>query len=347
MEPCPKTTSSAARPPSRTARRVGEVGLGVQVPLVLGQLLGHAERHAGGQDGHPATGSACGDSAATSACPDSWTATAALLARQQDVRALAGCRAGSGRGPAAKSAAVITLAVVPDRDDGRLVDQVGQVGAGEAGRAAGDRRQVDVGGQLLAARRARPGSARALGLGGQRDDDLPVEPAGPQQRRVERLGPVGGGHARRRPAPGRSRPSRPAAGSGSARARRWTDRPAPPRRWPMASISSMKMIDGARLRASANRSRTRDAPTPTNSSTKPEPVTEKNGTEASPATARASRVLPVPGGPTISTPRGPIAPAAAYRPRIAQEVHDLADLALDPLVAGDVGEAWSSAARRR
>ena len=81
----------------------------------------------------------------------------------------------------------------------------------------------------------------------------------------------------------------------------------------MASISSMKMIEGARLRASANRSRTRDAPTPTNSSTNADPVTDRNGTCASPATARAMRVLPVPGGPTMSTPRGPVAPAAAYR----------------------------------
>ena len=81
----------------------------------------------------------------------------------------------------------------------------------------------------------------------------------------------------------------------------------------MASISSMKMMAGARLRASANRSRTRDAPTPTNSSTKLDPVTEKNGTLASPATARASSVLPVPGGPTISTPRGTIAPTRVYR----------------------------------
>ena len=40
---------------------------------------------------------------------------------------------------------------------------------------------------------------------------------------------------------------------------------------------------------------------------------EKNGTAASPATARASSVLPVPGGPTISTPRGPAAPARLYR----------------------------------
>ena len=81
----------------------------------------------------------------------------------------------------------------------------------------------------------------------------------------------------------------------------------------MASISSMKMIDGARFLASANRSLTLEAPTPTNISTKLEPLREKNGTPASPATARASRVLPVPGGPTISTPLGPTAPARSYR----------------------------------
>ncbi len=37
---------------------------------------------------------------------------------------------------------------------------------------------------------------------------------------------------------------------------------------------------------------------------------EKKGTPASPATARASRVLPVPGGPTRRTPRGMRAPRA-------------------------------------
>ena len=73
-------------------------------------------------------------------------------------------------------------------------------------------------------------------------------------------------------------------------------RPAP--RWrPTASISSTKMIDGAACLACSNRSRTRLAPTPTNISTKSEPEIEKNGTPASPATARASSVLPVPGGP--------------------------------------------------
>ena len=50
----------------------------------------------------------------------------------------------------------------------------------------------------------------------------------------------------------------------------------------MASISSMKIMHGARLRAMSNRSRTRAAPTPTNISTKLEPVTEMNGTWACP-----------------------------------------------------------------
>ncbi len=53
-----------------------------------------------------------------------------------------------------------------------------------------------------------------------------------------------------------------------------------------------------------NRSRTRLAPTPTNISTKSDPEIEKNGTSASPAIALASSVLPQPGSPMSSTPRG-------------------------------------------
>ena len=41
---------------------------------------------------------------------------------------------------------------------------------------------------------------------------------------------------------------------------------------------------------------------------------EKKGTLASPATALARRVLPVPGGPTSRTPLGILAPIAVYRP---------------------------------
>jgi hypothetical protein len=55
----------------------------------------------------------------------------------------------------------------------------------------------------------------------------------------------------------------------------------------------MNTIEGAFAFACSNRSRTREAPTPTNISTKSEPEIEKNGTPASPATARASNVFPV------------------------------------------------------
>ncbi len=68
-------------------------------------------------------------------------------------------------------------------------------------------------------------------------------------------------------------------------------------------------MHGAFCCACSNRSRTRAAPTPTNISTNAEPLIEKNGTAASPATARASSVLPVPGAPTTSTPFGILPPS--------------------------------------
>ena len=70
----------------------------------------------------------------------------------------------------------------------------------------------------------------------------------------------------------------------------------------------MNMIHGIFFLAWSKRSLTLEAPTPTNISTKSEPLSEKNGTLASPATALANRVLPVPGGPTSNTPLGTLAP---------------------------------------
>mmetsp|Transcript_4678 Transcript_4678/g.11764 ORF Transcript_4678/g.11764 Transcript_4678/m.11764 type:complete len:248 (-) Transcript_4678:617-1360(-) len=86
----------------------------------------------------------------------------------------------------------------------------------------------------------------------------------------------------------------------------------PARAPPIASISSMKTMHGAFFFACPKRSRTRLAPTPTNISTNSEPEADTNGTPASPATARASRVLPVPGGPSMRAPLGILAPSAAY-----------------------------------
>ena len=86
----------------------------------------------------------------------------------------------------------------------------------------------------------------------------------------------------------------------------------PSRFLPMASISSINTMHGAFSLACLNRSRTLEAPMPTNISTNSDPDMEKNGTPASPATALASMVLPVPGGPTSSTPLGMDAPASEY-----------------------------------
>ena len=85
-----------------------------------------------------------------------------------------------------------------------------------------------------------------------------------------------------------------------------------PRARPIASISSMKMMAGDFSFACLNKSRTREAPTPTNISTKSEPLSEKNGTWASPATALAKSVFPVPGGPTRRAPFGIFAPRLVY-----------------------------------
>ena len=81
---------------------------------------------------------------------------------------------------------------------------------------------------------------------------------------------------------------------------------------PTASISSIKIIHGAFLFALLNKSLTLEAPTPTNISTNSEPEILKKGTSASPATARASKVLPVPGCPTSITPLGILAPIFRY-----------------------------------
>mmetsp|Transcript_4198 Transcript_4198/g.17758 ORF Transcript_4198/g.17758 Transcript_4198/m.17758 type:complete len:300 (+) Transcript_4198:1431-2330(+) len=98
----------------------------------------------------------------------------------------------------------------------------------------------------------------------------------------------------------------------------WRSEPEPidtrPRLAPMASISSMKMMAGASFFAASNISRTRRAPRPTSISSNSDADLAKNLTLASPATARARRVFPVPGGPERRTPLGMCAPMLANLP---------------------------------
>lgn len=71
-------------------------------------------------------------------------------------------------------------------------------------------------------------------------------------------------------------------------------------------------MQGAFFLAYSKRSLTLEAPTPTNISINSAAEIEKNGTPASPATALAKRVLPVPGGPMSKAPLGILAPSLVY-----------------------------------
>ena len=64
----------------------------------------------------------------------------------------------------------------------------------------------------------------------------------------------------------------------------------------------------------------------------------KNGTSASPATARASSVLPVPAARPAALPCGICSPSFSVLAGITQEVHDLDDLVLGLIDTRDVGE---------
>ena len=103
-----------------------------------------------------------------------------------------------------------------------------------------------------------------------------------------------------------------------------------PRCRPMASISSMKRIEGEFALAVAKRSRTRPAPTPTNIWMNSEPLMEKKGTPASPATARPKSVLPVPGGPISNMPLGTRPPSRCELRGVLEELDDFFQLALTP-----------------
>ena len=74
----------------------------------------------------------------------------------------------------------------------------------------------------------------------------------------------------------------------------------------------MNTMLGAFDLAYLNNSLTLAAPKPTYISTNSEPLTEKNGTPASPAQAFASNVFPVPGGPVNKAPLGIRAPNFLY-----------------------------------
>ena len=100
----------------------------------------------------------------------------------------------------------------------------------------------------------------------------------------------------------------------------------------------MKTIAGAASFAWTNRSRTRAAPMPTIASTNSEADIEKNGTFASPGDRAREQRLAGPGRAAEQHAVGDAAAEPLVPLGLAQEVDDLAQLALGLVDAGDVGE---------
>ena len=75
----------------------------------------------------------------------------------------------------------------------------------------------------------------------------------------------------------------------------------------------MNIMHGEFFFAYLKISLTLEAPTPTNTSMNSAAEIDMNGTPASPATAFASIVFPVPGGPISNAPLGIFAPTFVYR----------------------------------
>ena len=211
-----------------------------------------------------------------------------------------------------KSRAIHGELVAAGRQQRGLVDEVREVGAGEARpsapRSPRDRRS---GSSFTVRAWMRRIASRPLTSGLSTSTWRSKRP-GRSRAGSSTSGPIRRGHDDDALRSRRSRPSRRAAGSASARALRVRPSATACATLPSASSSSMKTMHGALASACWNRSRTRAAPTPTNISTNSDPLRLKNGTSASPATARASSVLPVPGGPTSSTPLGMRPPSVVY-----------------------------------
>ena len=147
------------------------------------------------------------------------------------------------------------LLVLARGEERRLVDQVGQIGAREARRAAREHLEVDIGRQRDPPRVDREDLLPPLDVG-PRHHHLAVEAAGTEQRGVEHVGRL---VAAIRITPSLvSKPSISTRSWFSVCSRSSWPPPSPaPRCRPTASISSMKMMQGACFLPCSKRSRTR------------------------------------------------------------------------------------------
>ena len=237
------------------------------------------------------------------------------------------------------SSSSISTSFLPARaaNRGRLVDEVGQVRPGEPRGTPCD----DAGFHILAHRHLAHVDLDDLFAPadvGEADHHLAVEPARPQERRVEHVRPVGGGDD-----------DDAVVGLETVhldeqlvqRLLALVVAAAEPRPAVPAHRIDLVDEDDARrllLRLVEHVTHPGDAPTPTNISTKSEPEMEKNGTLASPAMALASSVLPVPGLAHHQYAPRDASAETLETPRITQEFDQFLDVFLRLVDARHIGE---------
>ena len=166
-------------------------GLAVRVLVLLGQEHRYSERPPAGNDAHLVYRVMIGHQPADDGVTGFVKGSQALFRLAHHHRAALGAHHELVLG-ALEMLLKDLLAIFTSSKQGRLIDQVCQIGAGKTGSASGQYPGVYVGGvrhlahvhleNLLAAAQIR-----------QRHHHLAVEPPGSQQRRIEHIGPVGGG----------------------------------------------------------------------------------------------------------------------------------------------------------
>jgi hypothetical protein len=161
------------------------------VAVLLRQLHGHAQRAAARDDGDLVHRIGLGQQLGDHGVAGLVVGGVAALLLGHDHRAALGAHHDLVLG--ALEVVHVDQALVAARgEQRRLVDQVGQVGAGEARRAAGDDVGLDVGRHRHLAHVHHEDLLAAADVR-QRHHHLAVEAARAQQRRIEHVGTVGGG----------------------------------------------------------------------------------------------------------------------------------------------------------
>ncbi len=169
---------------------VFDVVLAVDVAVVDRELLGDAEGHPHREDGDLVHRVGVGEDGGGDRVTRLVVGDGLLLTIRESHRLAAGPHKHAVAGQL-EVLLVDLVVAAPNREQGGLVDEVGEVGAGHPRRAASHDEEVDVGVHALGLRVHLEDQLPLADLG-KRHHHLTIEAPRPQEGRVEDVGPVGG-----------------------------------------------------------------------------------------------------------------------------------------------------------